>query len=82
MYSFSPKLDLAYPKLSPLVAAPITAPSPPALKSHPDQLQTMASIITSALPFMVALLLIAGFALAIAPLVHDLPVFLAQSALR
>jgi hypothetical protein len=38
--------------------------------------------VAPALPFMVAIVMIAGFAIAAYPLiVHDLPVFLAQSPL-
>ncbi|MCW8308370.1 hypothetical protein AruPA_15125 [Acidiphilium sp. PA] len=47
-----------------------------------SKLRELASNVAPALPFVAAILLVTGFAIAAYPLiVHDLPVFLAQSPL-
>ncbi|MBW4036241.1 MAG: hypothetical protein HIU90_12275 [Proteobacteria bacterium] len=84
MYNQYRHIVLAEPKATPVrpigsidhELASFTAPA------KPSKLREIASNVAPALPFVVAIVMITGFALAAYPLiVHDLPVFLAQSPL-
>lgn len=84
MYNYDPQVDLAVTNLT--ITTPVTPLPTAARRTHVGasrrSLDGLGGLLGDALPFVVALLLITGFALAIAPLaMHGLAVFVAQSAL-
>jgi len=92
MYNYDPQLDTPIVNLT--IPTPVLAPAlapatpiPTAAARHRvaasgRSFRGFAGLLGDALPFVVALLLITGFMLAIAPLaMHGLAVFVAQSAL-
>lgn len=84
MYNHYRHLVRAAPSATPVVTIRTAdqAPSSLTAPAKPSRLREIASNVAPALPFMVAIVMIAGFAIAAYPLiVHDLPVFLAQSPL-
>ena len=87
MYNYDPQLDipvanLTIPSSVLAQATPMPTASRRRVAASGRSVRGLAGLLGDTLPFVVALLLIIGFALAIAPLaMHGLAVFGAQSAL-